>query len=163
VGLLITLLLGAALVRRFGQKSCAAIGALIAAVAFAGVILSGLLFDPRFFMTSVFFVGLGCGLLTVSSLSFMLDMTVPQAAGLYMGAWGVANFVGRALGNLSSGLVSDLVQRLTGDAVMGYMAVFILEIVGLLWAIWLLRTISVEAFRQDAELRLQDVLALAGD
>lgn len=163
VGLLITLLLGAPLVRRFGKKSCAAIGALIAAGAFAGVIISGLLPDQRLFMSSVFLVGLGCGLLTVSSLSLMLDMTVPQAAGLYMGAWGVANFVGRALGNLSSGLVSDLVQRLTGDPVMGYMAVFLMEIVGMLWAVWLLRTISVEAFRQDAELRLQDVLALAGD
>jgi MFS transporter, BCD family, chlorophyll transporter len=163
VGLLITLLLGAPLTRRFGKKQGVTVGALVAALAFGLIILSGVLHDQRLFMGSIFLVGLGCGLLTVSSLSFMLDMTVPQAAGLYMGAWGVANFIGRALGNLTSGLVSDLVQRATSDAVLGYMAVFVMEALGMLLAIWLLRSISVEAFRRDAEVRLHDVLALAGD
>jgi BCD family chlorophyll transporter-like MFS transporter len=162
-GLLITLLLGAPIIRRFGKKSSANVGALVSALAFGLIILAGVRGDQRFFMASVFLVGLGCGLLTVSSLSFMLDMTVPQAAGLYMGAWGVANFVGRAAGNITSGLVSDLVRRATGDAVLGYMTVFGLEMVGMLLGIWLLRSISIEAFRRDAELRLQDVLSLAGD
>jgi BCD family chlorophyll transporter-like MFS transporter len=162
-GLLITLLLGAPLVRRLGKKPSANVGALVAALAFGLIIFSGVRQDQRLFMVSIFLVGLGCGLLTVSSLSFMLDMTVPQAAGLYMGAWGVANFVGRAAGNILSGLVSDLIQRTTGDAVLGYMTVFGLEVVGMLVGIWLLRSISVEAFRRDAELRLHDVLRLAVD
>lgn len=162
-GLLITLLLGAALVRRFGKKPSANVGAVISAVAFGLIIFSGVRQDQRLFMASIFLVGLGCGLLTVSSLSFMLDMTVPQAAGLYMGAWGVANFVGRAAGNILSGLMSDLIRRSTGNAVLGYMTVFGLELVGMLLGIWLLHSISVEAFRRDAELRIQDVLRLAVD
>jgi BCD family chlorophyll transporter-like MFS transporter len=108
-------------------------------------------------------LGLGGGLMTVSNLSFMLDMTVPQAAGLYMGAWGVANFAGQAVGNIASGLLRDIALQLTGSSSAGYVVVFSLEIVGLLAAVWLFRHISVAAFRRDAEVTLPEVLALAGD
>ena len=73
--------------------------------------------------------------MTVSNLSFMLDMTVVQAAGLYIGAWGVANFAGQALGNIASGLIRDVAFRLTGSEMVGYSTVFALEIVGLIAAI----------------------------
>ena len=96
-------------------------------------------------------------------MKVMLDMTVPQAAGLYMGAWGVANFAGQALGNIASGLLRDIALQLTGSSSAGYVVVFSLEIVGLLAAVWLFRQISVTEFRRDAEVTLPEVLALAGD
>jgi BCD family chlorophyll transporter-like MFS transporter len=159
VGLLATLLAGAWLIRRFGKKPSAYWGATLAACSFGGVIASGIIQNSALFMGSVFLVGLGCGLLTIASLSLMLDMTVPQAVGLYMGAWGVANFVGRAAGYILSGLLRDVVEALSGNPVAGYIAVFGFEVVGLLLGIWVLRTISVELFQRDAQLRLQDVLS----
>jgi hypothetical protein len=42
-------------------------------------------------------------------------------------------------------------------------AVFAIEVVGLLVAIWMFRSITVEEFRRQAEVSLPDVLALAGD
>lgn len=162
VGLLLTLMGGLLLVRRFGKRRTANWGALLTVAAFAAIIVAGLAHLPIFFMAAVFFLGLGGGLMTVSNLSFMLDMTVPEAAGLYMGAWGVANFSGQALGNITSGLVRDVVFRLTAIPAAGYSAVFVLEIVGLLLALWLFRRISVEEFQRDARLQLHDVLALAG-
>jgi BCD family chlorophyll transporter-like MFS transporter len=162
-GLLITLILGVWVIRRIGKKRSANAGAVMAIIAFALVILSGLLQAPSFFMASVFLVGLGCGLLTIGSLSFMLDMTVPQAVGLYMGAWGVANFVGRALGTISGGLLRDVVYVVTGAPLAAYCAVFVLEIAGLILAVWFFRTISVEDFRHNAEIRMRDILALAAD
>ena len=108
-------------------------------------------------------LGLGGGLMTVSNLSFMLDMTVPQAAGMYMGAWGAANFAGQAFGNIISGLLRDLFYQLTGNVLLGYVAVFAMEVVGLLIALWIFRRISVETFRRDAAVRIDEVLALAGD
>ena len=130
-------------------------GALVTAVAFGLIIVTGLAGSANAFMAAVFLLGLGGGLMTVSNLSLMLDMTVPQAAGLYMGAWGVANFAGQALGNIASGLLRDTTLLLTGNRLFGYAAVFSLEIVGLLISIWLLRRISVTEFRQDAKVRLQ--------
>lgn len=163
VGFFITLIGGLAVMRRIGKKTAANLGAIVTALAFAAIILTGLLQAPSAFMGAVLLLGLGGGLMTISNISFMLDMTVPQAAGLYVGAWGVANFVGRAIGTLSSGALRDLAHLLTGNALAGYIIVFALEIAGLLLAVWLFRHISVEEFRRDAEVRLADLLAIVGD
>lgn len=162
IGLLSTLTAGVLVVRRYGKKFCANLGGVVAAVAFGLIISAGLVQNERFFMGAVFLLGLGGGLMTISNLSFMLDMTVPQAAGLYIGAWGMADFLGRALGTIFSGLLRDLLYQLTGQPVVGYSAVFGLEIIGLLVAIWLFRAISVEEFQQSAEMHLPDVLAIVG-
>jgi MFS transporter, BCD family, chlorophyll transporter len=163
LGFFVTMVGGLPLVRRLGKKRSANIGAVVAALAFGLIVAAGLVQSTSFFMAAIFLLGLGGGLMTVSNLSFMLDMTVPQAAGLYMGAWGVANFAGQAIGNLASGLIRDVTLRLTGSEMVGYTAVFGLEIVGLIVAVFLFRTISVQSFRRDAEVQLHEVLAIAGD
>jgi MFS transporter, BCD family, chlorophyll transporter len=162
-GVFITLVGGLWLVRRLGKKTSANIGALVAALAFTAIILTGLIANTALFRLAVFVLGLGGGLMTVSNLSFMLDMTVPEAAGLYIGAWGVANFAGQALGNIVSGFLRDLFYGVTGNVLVGYVAVFAMEVVGLLIAIWIFRKISVEEFRRDAAVPIHEVLALAGD
>ena len=163
VGVFITLLGGLGLVYRFGKRANANAGAFVAMVAFVGIIVSGALHNAPFFYAAVFVLGLGSGLMTVSNLSFMLDMTIPQYVGLYMGAWGVANFVAQSLGTIGGALMRDIAYLLTGDVVLGYMTVFGLEIVGLIAAVLLFRTINVEQFQRDAQVELADVLALAGD
>ena len=163
IGVFLTLVGGLPLVRRWGKKTAANIGALVAALAFAVIIATGLLDNSAFFMGAVLLLGLGGGLMTVSNLSFMLDMTVPQAAGLYIGAWGVANFAGQALGSILSGLLRDLLLLFTGSTLVGYLTVFGMEVVGLLIAVWLFRTISVEEFRRNVDLQLHDVLAVVTD
>ncbi len=163
VGVFVTLLSGLLLVKRWGKKASANVGAYVTALAFALIITTGFLGQTGLFMGAVLLLGLGGGLMTVSNLSFMLDMTVPQAAGLYIGAWGVANFAGQAVGHVISGLLWDLFFWLTGNPLMGYVAVFSLEIAGLLLAVWLFRSISVETFRRQAEVRLHTVLSLATD
>ena len=163
VGVFITMLGGLPLVRRLGKKRSANMGAMVAATGFAMIIGAGLVQQTGFFMAAVFVLGLGGGLMTVSNLSFMLDMTVPQAAGLYIGAWGVANFAGQAVGNIASGLIRDMAMQLTGSALVGYVTVFGLEIVGLIAAVLLFGTISVQTFRAEAEVGLGDILAVAAD
>ena len=163
VGVLLTLVGGLPLVKRVGKKRAANIGAVVAAFAFAAIIVAGLLQQVNAFMAAVFALGLGGGLMTVSNLSFMLDMTVPQAAGLYMGAWGVANFAGQSIGSIASGLIRDVADAATGSNVLGYVVVFGLEIVGLVAAMLIFRTISVQEFQREAEVGLSDILILAGD
>lgn len=163
VGVLLTMVGGLPLVRRAGKKRAANIGAVVAATGFAAIIATGLLQQVNLFMVAVFVLGLGGGLMTVSNLSFMLDMTVTQAAGLYMGAWGVANFAGQSLGNISSGLIRDVAYAVTGSNVLGYVVVFGLEIAGLIVAMLLFRSITVEEFQQEAAVNLPEILALAAD
>jgi BCD family chlorophyll transporter-like MFS transporter len=133
----------------------------VAALGFALIILAGVVQSVGMLWGAVFVLGLGGGLMTVSNLSFMLDMTIVQAAGLYIGAWGVANFAGQALGNIASGLIRDVAFRLTGSEIAGYSTVFGLEIVGLIAAVLLFKGITVEAFRHQAEVQLSDILAVA--
>lgn len=163
VGVFITLLGGLGLVYRFGKRANANAGAVVAILGFIGIIAAGALHHAPFFYAAVFVLGLGSGLMTVSNLSFMLDMTIPQSVGLYMGAWGVANFLAQSLGTIGGALFRDIAYLFTGNVVLGYMTVFGLEIVGLIAAILLFRTISVEQFQREAEVELVDVLALAGD
>ena len=89
VGVFTTLTVGVPIMRRLGKKRSANLGACLTAIAFACIIGSGLAGNVNAFMASVLGLGLGGGLMTVSNLSFMLDMTVPQAAGLYWarGVW----------------------------------------------------------------------------
>jgi len=163
VGVLLTLIGGLPLVRRAGKKRAANLGAVVAAIGFAAIVAAGLVQQVNLFMVAVFVLGLGGGLMTVSNLSFMLDMTVAGAAGLYMGAWGVANFAGQSLGSISSGLIRDVAYAATGSSLFGYVIVFGLEIAGLIVAVILFRTISVAEFQQEANVNLPDVLALAAD
>ncbi|MEX1019658.1 MAG: BCD family MFS transporter [Litorilinea sp.] len=160
LGFFITLMGGFWLVRRFGKRWAANVGAGVTAVAFFTIILTGLAQNATLFVGAVVLLGLGGGLMTISNLSFMLDMTIPQAAGLYMGAWGAANFAGQAIGNIVSGGLRDLVLWATGNPLVGYLAVFSLEIVGLLVAVWLFRAIQVEDFERDARAALPQTLTL---
>lgn len=163
IGVFVTLLGGLGLVRLFGKRVNAYLGAIVVIAAFCLIIVTGAMGNTMFFYASVLLLGLGSGLMTVSNLSFMLDMTVPQSVGLYMGAWGVANFVAQSLGTVGGGLLRDIAYQLTGNVALGYMTVFGLEIIGLITALLLFRTITVEAFQRDAQVHLTDVLAVAGD
>ena len=163
IGVFITLLGGLGLVRLFGKRANAYIGAGVAIVAFGLIIITGAIGNVMFFYASVLLLGLGSGLMTVSNLSFMLDMTTPQKVGLYIGAWGVANFLAQSAGTVGGALLRDVAYQLTGNVSLGYMTVFGLEIVGLVAAMWLFRTITVDAFERDAQVELTDVLAIAGD
>ncbi len=162
VGVLVSLVGSLPLIRRWGKKRSANIGAAVVGVAFGLIILVGLGGTPRGLMGAVLLLGLGGGLMTASNLSFMLDMTVQGAAGLYIGAWGVANFAGQALGNVFSGFLRDVSFALTGDPWVGYSAVFGMEILGLVAAVLLFRTISVEDFQEQAQVTLGEVLTLIG-
>ena len=159
VGVLLTLLGGLYVIRSIGKKACANLGAAIAAAAFLLIISAGIFSTVPLFQLSIFVLGIGGGLMTVSNLSFMLEMTVPQAAGLYMGAWGVANFAGQAVGNIVSGLIRDVAFLVSGNVSVGYIIVFGLEMFGLILAIVLFREISVSKFREDAKQHLYSGVA----
>lgn len=163
IGVFITLLGGMGLIRLFGKRLNIYVGGLVAIVAFGLVILSGAIGNIPFFLIAVFLLGLASGLMTVSNLSFMLDMTIPQNVGLYIGAWGVANFVAQSLGNVGGALLRDIAYWVSGNVVLGYTTVFGIEIIGVALSLLLFRAITVEQFQHDAQLELVDILAAGTD
>ncbi len=162
---LLTLIVAGFIQRWMSQAAIARLGAWTALVGFVLISLSGLPALIAVFYIGVILLGLGTGFATVSNLALMLDMTTPESVGLYIGAWGMANAVSRLFGSVLSGAVRDLLTQATGDAVIGYVAVFAILGGLLLASLILLRRLDVRAFRERARqpAGLVEQAALAGE
>jgi len=84
--------------------------------------------------------------------------------GLYIGAWGFSNALSRLAGNLLGGVVFDVLKKVTGSALTGYLVVFSIEAVLLLIAALMLSRIDVNAFQKQAhEPSFVEKVALAAE
>ena len=134
------------LVNRFGRKRMAAIGLVIVAVAFAGLIIAGAVKQQGLFIGLVLLLGIGSGISGSGTLTLMVDFTTPELAGLLMGTWTIAHQLAEVMGNVLGGMLVDGVFALSGSYLAAFGAVFGMEIVAALIGLALLSRISVSAF-----------------
>jgi BCD family chlorophyll transporter-like MFS transporter len=162
-GVLIMLILGGfVLVNRLGKQTTTLVGASVATAGFALIIASALA-GEALFRPGVLVFGLGTGLIVAGAVALMMDMTDPEHAGLFMGAWGTAQAFGNGFGTLAAGIARDAALALTGSSLAGYLLVFAGEIVLLLSAIVLLMRVDVRAFRGEQPARPAELLAATAD
>jgi BCD family chlorophyll transporter-like MFS transporter len=154
VCVLISLLLAGFLEGRVNKRKVVVMGSWGAVAALGLIAASGLFASLALFYSGVVFLGLATGISTVSNLSLMLDMTLKGSAGLFIGAWGVANALARAVGTLASGIIRDLASQLVNSELAGYIVVFSLQVFMLLGSLWLLRSIDVTQFKRGATANL---------
>ncbi len=143
---LVTLIAAGVMERKIGKRAVAQIGAAGAILGFAVIAASGPLAARSLFYSGVVLLGLGTGLATVSNLSLMLDMTT-ERVGLFIGAWGVADALARLVGTLLAGAVRDVVAQVSGNAVGGYVTVFVIQALLLVISWVMLVRIDVGKFR----------------
>jgi len=148
---LLALIVAGILEVRVNKRIVAQSGNLGALAGFVLITFSGLTSSRGLFFGGVLLLGAGTGLSTVANLSLMLDMTIAQQVGLFIGAWGMSNALSRLTGALLAGAVRDLVTHLSGSAILGYVSVFAIEAVMLLAAVLMLKYISVTTFKKQAE------------
>jgi BCD family chlorophyll transporter-like MFS transporter len=134
------------LVNRFGRKPTAATGLVIVAFSFVGLILSGAMESRPLFLMLVFVLGVGSGLSAAGALTLMVDFTMPEQAGLLMGAWTVAHQLAEVVGNIMGGVVIDTVFAVSNSYLAAFSTVFGLEVVAAIAALTLLSRLSVAAF-----------------
>jgi BCD family chlorophyll transporter-like MFS transporter len=115
------------------------------------IAVSGIMVNQVVFYTGVVSLGIGTGLATVSNLSLMLDMTIAERVGLFIGVWGMANALSRLIGTILGGVVRDVVTHVAQAPVAGYIVVFGIEASMLVISLILLRYIDVRKFHQQAE------------
>lgn len=160
---LVTLILANFLERPLGKRRVAQIGAVSAIAGFLLIAGSGLVHISSIFYAGVVFLGLGTGLATVSNLSLMLDMTTSRV-GLYIGAWGIANALSRLIGTVTSGAVRDLITLVSSNALTGYVVVFFILAALLVIALFVLRQVDVQRFRQQTrDLNLSERAAVMNE
>jgi BCD family chlorophyll transporter-like MFS transporter len=105
--------------------------------------------------------GLASGIGTNSTLCLMLDLTLPQAAGTFVGVWGLAQALSRAIGKLLGGGLLDLARWLQPDGPIygSYAAVLLVEAAIAFLALTLLSRLNLRQFREDTGRSLDRVLA----
>lgn len=91
------------------------------------------------------FFGIGFGVFTVGGTSLLMAVNSAEKAASYLALWSVIQLVSRGLGIAAGGLLRDLFHSLTGEIAAAYGAVFMVEALGLVACIWLLRRARIEA------------------
>ncbi|MDJ0635234.1 MAG: BCD family MFS transporter [Xenococcaceae cyanobacterium MO_188.B29] len=152
---------------RLGKKLTTKVGCLLVAVCFILIIFAG--FAPAEMMTfdlsdtvlnqvivisaqmllqfTMILFGMAAGMATIGGISLMLDLTAAETAGTFIGAWGLAQAVSRALATVAGGIILDIGRALFTTPVLAYGLVFALQAVGMLLSIFILNQVDVQEFK----------------
>jgi BCD family chlorophyll transporter-like MFS transporter len=167
VGTLLGLLLaGLWLVPRLGKLATARLGCQLIVVTLGLLVLCGFTGSVAALKAVLLLFGLAAGIGTNSALVLMLDLTLPQAAGTFVGVWGLAQALSRALGKVIGGGLFDLGRWLQDAAGLGedplpaYALVLLVEMAVALLALVFLARVNLRQFREDTGRTLSKVLAL---
>ncbi len=163
VGTLVGLLIGGLwVVPRLGKMATARLGCQLIALSLLLLLLAGLTARIPFLQAVMVLFGLAAGIGTNSALCLMLDLTLPQAAGTFVGVWGMAQALSRAMGKLIGGGLYDIGRALPlGDGAYGPFAlVLAVELLVALAALLLLSRVNVRQFREDTSRSLSRVLEM---
>lgn len=148
---------GFLIVPRLGKQQTAKLGCALVAATAAALVLAGLTANPAVLQGVVLLFGLASGITTTAALSLMLDLTVAQTAGTFIGAWGLAQSLARGLATVMGGAMLDIGQGLFANPVLAYGLVFSLQAVGMMAAIGLLNRVNLQEFRTDAKTAIATV------
>lgn len=106
--------------------------------------------------------GVGFGIYTVGGVSLLMAMSRDDRAGSYLALWSTIQLVSRGLGILAGGALRDLGWLLTGSLPAAYGALFVVEALGLVACIALLRRVDIAGFaRQERAVAPGDLFAVA--
>ncbi|MEO1385805.1 MAG: BCD family MFS transporter [Cyanobacteria bacterium J06634_6] len=159
---------GFVLMPLLGKKRTVKTGCLCAAVCLVLLAASGLTGNPMILNGAVALFGLASGVLTTGSIVLMLDLTASEAAGTFIGAWGLAQAMAQGGASLLGGALLSLGELLTGAAAAdvptkaqllpAYGLVFVVQAVGMLVAIALVSRVDIAEFQLDAKNAISAVL-----
>ncbi|MEB3307724.1 MAG: BCD family MFS transporter [Cyanobacteriota bacterium] len=167
VGTLVGLLLaGLWIVPRLGKLAAARLGCQLIVITLVLLLLSGLTAQVPILRMVMLLFGLAAGIGTNSALVLMLDLTIPQAAGTFVGVWGLAQALSRALGKVVGGGLLDLGRvlqqnvELANSVYLPFAVVITVEILVAAGALLVLSRLNLRQFREDTGRTLTRVLSL---
>lgn len=149
---------GFAIVPRLGKKQTAKLGCILVACCLMLVILVGFSANPKLLQYSLLLFGFASGITTTGAISLMLDLTAAETAGTFIGAWGLAQALARAIATVLGGTVLDIGRLVFQNLTLAYALVFSLQAVGMLTAVWLLTRVNVSEFRTSTKAAIAAVM-----
>ena len=157
-GTLLGLLLGGLWITpRLGKLSTARIGCWMIITSLFLLIFSGLIGNVNGLYGVLVIFGIAAGLATNSALSLMLDLTLPEIAGTFVGVWGLAQALSRAMGKVFGGGLLDIGRAISGpeNPFIAFSFVFFLEIIVMVFAIFVLGKVSIKRFKQETSTKIE--------
>jgi len=156
------LLAGFWMVPRLGKLACARLGCQMILGSLLLLTLVGFTAQPAVLKVVLFLFGLATGIGTNATLVLMLDLTLPEVAGTFVGVWGLAQAYSRAAGKVLGGGMLDLARWLISseNPFFAYGAVFLVEAAIAVLALVLLNRVNLHQFREDTGRSLDRVLAV---
>ena len=152
-GILLGMVLTGALsyIFKISRKTLVLVGLAGAAAGFVALGASSLLEIQPLLKPGLFGMGIFIGVFNVGALALMMEMTVANATGLYMGLWGTAQALGMGMSSVGSGALHT---TLIGSGLLApkyaYFGIFLLEATGLIVAGFIVYRISVRKFAARA-------------
>ncbi len=151
IGLLVT---GFLLIPKIGKQRSARWGCSLVAFSMLWVIAAGFTQNVIFLKMALLFFGLFSGVVTTSALTLMLDLTLPETAGTFIGAWGLSQALAKGTATILGGVLLDLGKKIFGatnevstSLVLAYGLVFASQAVAMLVAIRLLGRVNISEFK----------------
>jgi BCD family chlorophyll transporter-like MFS transporter len=149
IGMLLTGIISTAF--KVSRKKMVITGIAGAALGFMLLSLSSLLVYPPILKPTLFVMGMFIGMFNVGALALMMEMTVANATGLYMGLWGTAQAFGMGSSSFASGALHTIfIESGVFAPKYAYFGIFMLEAVGLIVAGYILYRISISQFAVTA-------------
>ena len=155
---LIFMLLTGFLLSRIGFKRGAYFGNVLGAIGFGIIIMAGFAHDLTLLRIGLVVTGAGLGAASVSNITMMMNMTAGRS-GIYMGLWGTAQSLAIFLGHSGAGVIRDVVFSLTGNHMLAYAGIFMMEIVAFAVSSLVLPHISKEAFEAESAAKISAIAA----
>ncbi|WP_245927228.1 BCD family MFS transporter [Aphanothece hegewaldii] len=143
---------------RLGKPKTTKLGCILAAVCIILIIGAGFPASTSLLKSGLLFFGLASGMITAGATSLMLDLTIAETAGTFIGAWGLSQAMARGLATLCGGLVLNLGKMIFELPVMAYGTVFVVQAIGLIIAVGLLGRVDVKEFRENAQAAISAVM-----
>lgn len=149
---------GFLIIPRLGKIQTTKIGGVGIAICFGLIVLAGLTQAPALLKSALLLFGLAAGVTTLGAISLMLDLTIAETAGTFIGAWGLAQAMARGVATWLGGSILDVGKWLLPSPFLAYSLVFSLEAVCILLAIIILERLNVREFQDNTRQAIATVM-----
>lgn len=148
---------------KLGKQKTARLGCMLVAASMLWVIVSGFTSNPVFLQLALLLFGICSGLVTTGAITLMLDLTVPETAGTFIGAWGLSQALAKGLATVFGGAALDIGRLIFANTVLAYGFVFSLQALAMIVAVKLLDRVNVREFQTTATDAVKAVIAADAD
>ncbi|WP_448564759.1 BCD family MFS transporter [Trichothermofontia sp.] len=149
---------GFLVVPRLGKQQTTRLGCFAVSGCFVLILLAGFTHEANLLLAALLLFGLASGITTTGAISMMLDLTIAETAGTFIGAWGLSQAIARGMATVMGGSVQTLVEQWLPAPLFSYGAVFVLQALGMLLAVGFLQRVNVQEFRQNAQQAIATIL-----